>query len=32
VSRLSCQARVGAADLVLEIPRYTINQTKEGGR
>jgi 2Fe-2S ferredoxin len=32
VSRLSCQARVGTADLVLEIPRYTINQTKEGGR
>lgn len=32
VSRLSCQAKIGAADLVLEIPRYTINQTKEGGR
>jgi 2Fe-2S ferredoxin len=32
VSRLSCQAKVGAADLVLEIPLYTINQTKEGGR
>ena len=24
-SRLSCQARVGDADLVVEIPRYTIN-------
>ena len=32
VSRLSCQARVGTADLVLESPRYTINLTKEGGR
>ena len=24
-SRLSCQALVGAADLVIEIPRYSIN-------
>ncbi|HYQ38424.1 MAG TPA: ISC system 2Fe-2S type ferredoxin [Pseudomonas sp.] len=28
-SRLSCQARVGDADLVVEIPRYTINQVSE---
>jgi 2Fe-2S ferredoxin len=28
-SRLSCQARVDDADLVLEIPRYTINYAKE---
>lgn len=28
-SRLSCQARVGAADLVVEIPRYTLNQVSE---
>ncbi len=32
VSRLSCQARVKDTDLVIEIPKYTINQTKEGGR
>ncbi len=32
VSRLSCQARVGSEKLVLEIPRYTINYAKEGGR
>jgi ferredoxin, 2Fe-2S len=32
LSRLSCQAKVGSADLVLEIPRYTINYAKEGGR
>ena len=30
-SRLSCQARVGAADLVIEIPKYTINYEREGG-
>ena len=30
-SRLSCQARTGDADLVLEIPRYTINHEREGG-
>jgi ferredoxin, 2Fe-2S len=28
-SRLSCQARVGTRDLVVEIPRYSINQVKE---
>jgi 2Fe-2S ferredoxin len=28
-SRLSCQAIVGDAKLVLEIPRYTINYAKE---
>ncbi len=29
-SRLSCQARVGTTDLVVEIPRYSINMVKEG--
>lgn len=29
-SRLSCQALVAAAPLVIEIPRYTINMAKEG--
>jgi 2Fe-2S ferredoxin len=29
-SRLSCQALVGDEDLVIEIPRYTINHAKEG--
>ena len=28
-SRLSCQARVREEDLVVEIPRYTINQVSE---
>jgi 2Fe-2S ferredoxin len=28
-SRLSCQARVGKEDLVVEIPKYTINMVKE---
>ncbi|WP_428034347.1 ISC system 2Fe-2S type ferredoxin [Amphritea sp.] len=28
-SRLSCQAVVGEDDLVVEIPRYTINQVSE---
>ncbi len=28
-SRLSCQAEVGDEDLVVEIPRYTINQVSE---
>ena len=28
-SRLSCQAIVGDGDLVIEIPRYTINYAKE---
>ena len=30
-SRLSCQARMTAADLVIEIPKYTINYEREGG-
>ena len=30
LSRLSCQARIAAADLVIEIPKYTINLAKEG--
>jgi ferredoxin, 2Fe-2S len=30
-SRLSCQARVAGADLVIEIPKYTINYEREGG-
>ena len=29
-SRLSCQARVASTDLVIEIPKYTINMVKEG--
>lgn len=28
-SRLSCQALVGSNDLVVEIPKYTINMVKE---
>ena len=28
-SRLACQAKVASADLVIEIPRYTINHAKE---
>ena len=28
-SRLSCQAQVGAEDLVVEIPKYTINMVSE---
>lgn len=28
-SRLSCQVRVESADLVVEIPRYTINHARE---
>jgi 2Fe-2S ferredoxin len=31
-SRLSCQAIVKDRDLVIEIPKYTINQVKEGSR
>lgn len=31
-SRLSCQAIVGDADLVVEIPKYSINMAKEGHR
>lgn len=30
-SRLSCQARVAAADLALELPKYTVNYEREGG-
>ena len=30
-SRLSCQARMPEADLVIEIPKYTINYEREGG-
>ena len=29
-SRLACQALVGDADLVVEIPKYSINMVKEG--
>ncbi len=29
-SRLSCQAKVGEADLVIEIPKYTVNMVSEG--
>jgi 2Fe-2S ferredoxin len=28
-SRLACQAKIGLADLTIEIPRYTINHAKE---
>jgi 2Fe-2S ferredoxin len=28
-SRLSCQAKVGAEDMVIEIPKYTINMVSE---
>jgi 2Fe-2S ferredoxin len=31
-SRLSCQAIVGGQDLVVEIPKYSINMAKEGHR
>jgi ferredoxin, 2Fe-2S len=30
-SRLSCQAKMGMQDLVIEIPKYTINYEREGG-
>ncbi len=30
-SRLSCQAKVAGEDLVVEIPKYTINYEREGG-
>ncbi len=30
-SRLACQALVGNQDLVVEIPKYSINMVKEGG-
>ena len=29
VSRLSCQAVVGTEDLVIELPKYTINHARE---
>ncbi len=29
-SRLSCQALMGSADVVVEIPKYSINMVKEG--
>ena len=29
-SRLSCQVPLGTTDLVIEIPKYTINMAKEG--
>ncbi len=32
LSRLSCQAIVGKDDLVVEIPKYSINMAKEGHR
>ncbi|HQR04729.1 MAG: ISC system 2Fe-2S type ferredoxin [Proteobacteria bacterium] len=31
LSRLSCQAIVTSTPLVIEIPKYTINQAREGG-
>ena len=31
-SRLSCQAIIGTTDLVVEIPKYSINMAKEGHR
>jgi len=30
-SRLSCQIEVGEEDLVIEIPKYTLNQVSEAG-
>lgn len=30
-SRLSCQAKVAGEDLVIELPKYTINYEREGG-
>jgi 2Fe-2S ferredoxin len=30
-SRLSCQAKLTQDDLVIEIPKYTINYEREGG-
>jgi 2Fe-2S ferredoxin len=30
-SRLSCQARMPMVDIVLEIPKYSINHAKENG-
>ena len=31
-SRLSCQAIAGDTDLVVEVPKYSINMAKEGHR
>ncbi|MDR2164967.1 MAG: ISC system 2Fe-2S type ferredoxin [Zoogloeaceae bacterium] len=31
-SRLSCQAVVGETSLIVEIPKYSVNQAKEGKR
>ena len=31
-SRLSCQAKVAATPLTIEIPKYTINMAREGKR
>lgn len=30
-SRLSCQAKIGQEDLVVEIPRYSVNRVRERG-
>jgi 2Fe-2S ferredoxin len=30
-SRLSCQTKIAEEDLVIEIPKYTINYEREGG-
>ena len=29
-SRLACQVRIGEADLVIELPKYTVNLVREG--
>ena len=29
-SRLACQAKLGVVDVVIEIPKYSINHAKEG--
>ena len=29
-SRLACQAKLGTVDVVIEIPKYSINHAKEG--
>ena len=31
-SRLSCQTRLGQRNLVVELPRYTLNLASEGGQ
>ncbi|MFN7835130.1 MAG: 2Fe-2S ferredoxin, partial [Burkholderiaceae bacterium] len=30
-SRLSCQVKMSDQDIVVEIPKYTINHAREGG-